>query len=158
MKISYKIWIILFENRAFSERIKVHYSILLLSWDDALKITYKIQTGWLSTLPSFWLLLDEEILIRFFITACPRIGSPFKGSKICKKAGGEALCTLECDEGNSFDLKATTRLTCGPDTRWKWNGKSKLKLPLCTSKLQIALVCCFLYFSLLLLSFVRLVC
>lgn len=65
--------------------------------------------------------------------ACPRIGNPFKGSKICKKAGGEALCTLECDEGNSFDLKATARLTCGPDTRWKWNGKSKLKLPLCST-------------------------
>ena len=71
------------------------------------------------------------------ISACPKLGTPFKGYKNCSKSAGRAVCTLKCPEGQSFDVDAETTFECGPDTKWRWNRKSKVKLPRCTSKWNV---------------------
>lgn len=67
-------------------------------------------------------------------SACPKLGTPFKGYKNCSKSAGRAVCTLKCHEGHSFDVDAETTFECGPDTRWRWNRQNKVKLPRCSSK------------------------
>ena len=67
-------------------------------------------------------------------SACPKLGTPFKGYKNCSKTAGRAVCMLKCPEGHSFDVDAETMFECGPDTMWRWNRQSKVKLPRCSSK------------------------
>lgn len=67
-------------------------------------------------------------------SACPKLGTPFKGYKNCSKSAGRAVCTLKCHEGHSFDVDAETTFECGPDTRWRWNRRNKVTLPRCSSK------------------------
>lgn len=67
-------------------------------------------------------------------SACPKLGTPFKGYKNCSKTAGRAVCTLKCLEGHSFDVDAETMFECGPDTTWRWNRLNKVQLPRCSSK------------------------
>jgi len=51
--------------------------------------------------------------------------------------GGRDVCTLTCREGRSFHAEAETTFVCGPDTKGRWNGLNKVKLPKCSSKLNV---------------------
>ena len=52
-------------------------------------------------------------------------------------AGGRDVCTLTCRKGHSFHAEAETAFVCGPDTKGIWNGLNKVKLPKCSSKLNV---------------------
>jgi len=52
-------------------------------------------------------------------------------------AGGRDVCTLKCRKGHSFQEEAETTFVCGSDTQGRWNGLNKVKLPKCSSKLNV---------------------
>lgn len=51
--------------------------------------------------------------------------------------GRRDVCTLTCREGHSFHAEAETTFVCGPGTKGRWNGINEVKLPKCSSKLNV---------------------
>ena len=40
---------------------------------------------------------------------------------------------MTCNEGFTYDTRATTTFGCGPDTEWRWNGMADVNVPACSS-------------------------
>jgi len=63
---------------------------------------------------------------------CPKLPDPKSGKKSCKHVFGRIICTMTCNEERSFNSEAITTYTCGPDTKWKWNGIADIDVPTCS--------------------------